>query len=70
MCLAGELLKTITNENKEKLLFAKFNVNITGEKIQCLKDWQWLNDEVVNFYMGMLKEKISLEQNNLKHHST
>jgi Ulp1 family protease len=56
-----ELLKTITDENKKEILFQKYNVDITGEKLQCMKDGEWLNDEVINFYMGMLKEKDSKE---------
>jgi Ulp1 family protease len=63
MYLGAELLKTITNENKQKILFEKYNVDITGEKLQCLKDGEWLNDEVINFYMGMLKEKDDSKEN-------
>jgi hypothetical protein len=32
-----ELLKTITDENKKEILFQKYNVDITGEKLQCMK---------------------------------
>ncbi|KAL3626518.1 hypothetical protein CASFOL_030067 [Castilleja foliolosa] len=33
------------------------NVDITGEILQCLKPGAWLNDEVINVYLELLKER-------------
>lgn len=35
----------------------KFNIDMTRAKIVCLRPRTWLNDEVINFYMCMLKER-------------
>ncbi|KAL5724769.1 Ulp1 peptidase [Ranunculus cassubicifolius] len=33
------------------------NIEITGEVFQCLKPRGWLNDEVINLYLQLLKER-------------
>jgi len=33
------------------------NVPVTREKILCLQPREWLNDEVINFFMGLLKAR-------------
>ena len=33
----------------------KFAVPMTVEKLQCLRPNTWLNDEVINFYMQMIR---------------
>ncbi|EPS73592.1 hypothetical protein M569_01169, partial [Genlisea aurea] len=33
------------------------NIDITGETIQCLRQGSWLNDEVINVYLALLKER-------------
>ncbi len=33
----------------------KFGIDMTISKLICLKPRTWLNDEVINFYFGMLK---------------
>merc|ERR1719247_4074572 len=35
----------------------KFEIKLTRDKLRCLTDGQWLNDEVINFYMKMLQER-------------
>jgi len=40
-----------------ELLIYKFNIDMTREKMTCLKRGIWLNDEIINFYMEMLKER-------------
>jgi sentrin-specific protease 1 len=49
----------------------KFNMEITGRKLRCLKPSTWLNDEVINFYMKMLQERDDTlcEQNENRRHS-
>lgn len=39
----------VTHENS--------NIAITGDKFQCLKPRAWLNDEVINVYLELLKER-------------
>ncbi|KAH1041456.1 hypothetical protein GLYMA_09G044400v4 [Glycine max] len=39
----------VTHENS--------NIVITGEKFQCLRPTGWLNDEVINLYLELLKER-------------
>ena len=41
----------------EAILKDKFNIEMTGRKLRCLKPNTWLNDEVINFYMKMLQER-------------
>lgn len=33
------------------------NIDITGEILQCLRPGAWLNDEVINVYLELLKER-------------
>ena len=42
---------------KDKILFRHFNVDITVDIISCLRNENWLNDEVVNFYMCLLQDR-------------
>lgn len=37
-----------------ELLIDKFNTEITERKFICLRELEWLNDEIINFYMNML----------------
>uniref|UniRef100_A0A1J3ILX0 Ubiquitin-like-specific protease ESD4 n=1 Tax=Noccaea caerulescens TaxID=107243 RepID=A0A1J3ILX0_NOCCA len=37
------------------------NIVITGETLQCLKPCAWLNDEVINLYLDLLKERETRE---------
>ena len=32
------------------------NIEISADKIQCLQDKEWLNDEVINYYMDLLND--------------
>ncbi|KAI3920344.1 hypothetical protein MKX01_000683 [Papaver californicum] len=45
--------------NRQKILVThqKSNIEITGQILQCLKPGVWLNDEVINVYFGLLKER-------------
>lgn len=36
------------------LLPQKFNIEITGKELSCLRNLNWLNDETINFYFEML----------------
>ena len=39
------------------IIITKFNIDFRQEYIQLLKPYEWLNDEVINFYMAMLQER-------------
>uniref|UniRef100_A0A7N0U9P2 Ubiquitin-like protease family profile domain-containing protein n=1 Tax=Kalanchoe fedtschenkoi TaxID=63787 RepID=A0A7N0U9P2_KALFE len=57
--------------NRKKLLVShqKSGIVITGADIQCLRPRTWLNDEVINLYLELLKEREQREpQNFLKCH--
>ncbi len=40
-----------------EILVRAFNVELSRQKLQCLKVGTWLDDEAVNFYMQMLKKR-------------
>lgn len=39
------------------VLIDKFNIPVTYKTLQCLRDGEWLSDEVVNFYFSLIQEK-------------
>ncbi|CAL9223854.1 unnamed protein product [Arabidopsis halleri] len=45
--------------NRKKILVShkKANIDISGDTIQCLMPNQWLNDDVINLYLELLKER-------------
>ncbi|KAH7513368.1 hypothetical protein FEM48_Zijuj12G0192700 [Ziziphus jujuba var. spinosa] len=45
--------------NRRNVLVAheNSNIEITGEVLQCLRPGAWLNDEVINLYLELLKER-------------
>lgn len=47
------------NTNRRKVLVAhdNSNIEITGEVLLCLRPGAWLNDEVINVYLELLKER-------------
>lgn len=45
------------NINRDEVLVDKYKIDITWQKIQCLKHTDWLNDEVINFYLNMVKDR-------------
>ncbi|KAL0323459.1 UNVERIFIED_CONTAM: Ubiquitin-like-specific protease ESD4 [Sesamum angustifolium] len=49
----------LSNSNRRKVLVSheNSNIDITGEKFQCLSWGAWLNDEVINLYLELLKER-------------
>jgi hypothetical protein len=40
-----------------KRIVDKFNIEITGKEIICLRNLNWLNDEVMNFYLELIVER-------------
>lgn len=50
--------------NPDALVADKFGLKITGNNLQCLRKGQWLNDEVINFYMQLVQQR-STDHGNL-----
>ncbi|KAK1430755.1 hypothetical protein QVD17_13732 [Tagetes erecta] len=50
-----------SNRNKVLVTHENSNITITGEVLQCLRPNAWLNDEVINLYFELLKERETRE---------
>ncbi|XP_059632735.1 ubiquitin-like-specific protease ESD4 [Cornus florida] len=55
----AEVSRAFTNFNRRRVLATheNSNIEITGEMLQCLRPGAWLNDEVINVYLELLKER-------------
>ncbi|XP_031119145.1 ubiquitin-like-specific protease ESD4 isoform X2 [Ipomoea triloba] len=55
----AEVACALSNSNRHNVLVTheNSNIDITGKSLQCLKPGAWLNDEVINVYLGLLKER-------------
>ncbi|KAL0457411.1 UNVERIFIED_CONTAM: Ubiquitin-like-specific protease ESD4 [Sesamum latifolium] len=55
----SEISRALSNSNRRKVLVTheNSNIDITGEILQCLRPGAWLNDEVINVYLELLKER-------------
>jgi hypothetical protein len=47
----NDILKTQRNY----VVVDKYNIVMSTERIQCLKNYVWLNDDVMSFYMYLLQ---------------
>ena len=45
------------NANRSEVIVSKFNMSITRQDLLTLDGLNWLNDEVINFYMEMLRSR-------------
>ncbi|KAL1548454.1 Ulp1 peptidase [Salvia divinorum] len=54
-----EVSRALSNSHRRKVLATHVNsgIDISGEMLQCLRPGAWLNDEVINVYLGLLKER-------------
>nr|DAD33303.1 TPA_asm: hypothetical protein HUJ06_012154 [Nelumbo nucifera] len=48
---------SFSNRRKALVTHENSNIEITGEILQCLGPGAWLNDEVINLYLELLKER-------------
>ncbi|XP_015064757.1 ubiquitin-like-specific protease ESD4 [Solanum pennellii] len=55
----AEVSRALSNSSRRKVLakHENSNIDITGEILQCLRPGAWLNDEVINVYLELLKER-------------
>ncbi|XP_062108655.1 ubiquitin-like-specific protease ESD4 [Humulus lupulus] len=55
----AEIAQAFSSSNRRRVLVVHENSNleITGQILQCLRPGAWLNDEVINLYMELLKER-------------
>lgn len=55
----AEVDRALSSINRRKVLVTheNSNIEITGEILQCLQPTAWLNDEVINVYLELLKER-------------
>ncbi|XWS39027.1 hypothetical protein CRYUN_Cryun18bG0015000 [Craigia yunnanensis] len=59
----AEVSHAFSAKNWKKILVSHENssIDIRGEVLQCLKPGAWLNDEVINLYLELLKERENRE---------
>ncbi|XP_076936513.1 putative ubiquitin-like-specific protease 1B isoform X1 [Bidens hawaiensis] len=50
-----------SDRNKVLVNHENSNITITGQLLQCLSPHAWLNDEVINLYLELLKERENRE---------
>ncbi|KAJ4881171.1 Ubiquitin-like-specific protease ESD4 [Raphanus sativus] len=62
----AEVYRAFSGRNRRKVLVTheSSNIDITGEVLQCLTPSAWLNDEVINLYLELLKERETREPKN------
>ncbi|KAF8084590.1 hypothetical protein N665_0711s0019 [Sinapis alba] len=62
----AEVYRAFSGRNRRKVLVSheSSNIDITGEILQCLTPSAWLNDEVINVYLELLKERETREPKN------
>ncbi|XP_005546652.3 sentrin-specific protease 2 isoform X3 [Macaca fascicularis] len=52
-----EISNALGHGPQDEILSCAFKLRITRGDIQTLKNYHWLNDEVINFYMNLLVER-------------
>ena len=53
------IIQNLTNESPDDVLVSEFNLTIRKRDLLTLKDQNWLNDEINNFYMNLLVKRSS-----------
>uniref|UniRef100_A0A1A9WDH3 Ubiquitin-like protease family profile domain-containing protein n=1 Tax=Glossina brevipalpis TaxID=37001 RepID=A0A1A9WDH3_9MUSC len=54
-------LNAIKFGSPDEILISKFNLNITRQDLRTLCGCEWLNDQIINFYMNLLIERSEKE---------
>lgn len=52
-----KLIQDALSTNPSDVIITKFNISITGWDIQTLFSLNWLNDQIINFYLLLLSER-------------
>ncbi|XP_051051093.1 sentrin-specific protease 2-like [Phodopus roborovskii] len=52
-----EIMNALGPGPQEDILSSAFKLNITRRDIQTLQESQWLNDDIINFYLNLLLER-------------
>ncbi|OXB83463.1 UNVERIFIED_CONTAM: hypothetical protein H355_006310 [Colinus virginianus] len=52
-----EVMAALGRGEPAEVMSSAFKLKVTREDIQTLSGYQWLNDEVINFYMNLLVER-------------
>ncbi|PKK16440.1 sentrin-specific protease 1-like, partial [Columba livia] len=52
-----EIKSVFRGGNQDEVLSEAFRLTITRKDIQTLNNLNWLNDEIINFYMNLLMER-------------
>ncbi|OXB65267.1 hypothetical protein ASZ78_001574 [Callipepla squamata] len=52
-----EVMAALGTGEPDEVMSSAFKLKVTREDIQTLNSYQWLNDEVINFYMNLLVER-------------
>ncbi|XP_048346440.1 sentrin-specific protease 1 [Sphaerodactylus townsendi] len=55
--MEGEIKCVLRGGNQDEVLSEAFRLTITRKDIHTLNHLNWLNDEIINFYMNMLTER-------------
>uniref|UniRef100_A0A8C7MRY0 SUMO specific peptidase 1 n=1 Tax=Oncorhynchus kisutch TaxID=8019 RepID=A0A8C7MRY0_ONCKI len=55
--MEGEVGRALTVGSQDEVLSEGFRLTITRKDLQTLSHLNWLNDEVINFYMNLLVER-------------
>ncbi|GIX64346.1 Ulp1 protease family, C-terminal catalytic domain-containing protein [Babesia caballi] len=54
---AEEALKRLRRGSSSEVLADKFGIEMTRKHLACLDGPHWLNDEVINFFIGLVQER-------------
>lgn len=55
-----KIYEILNDSESEEVISEAFRLKITKKDISCLRDYEWLNDEVINFYMNILIRRCEL----------
>ena len=54
---ASAVIKKALSRPSSEVLIEKFNIEISSADLDSLRDKNWLNDNVINFYMELLRDR-------------
>jgi sentrin-specific protease 1 len=52
-----DLISRVLRGRANEVLASGFNTELTREDMRRLRDTEWLNDEVINFYLNLIKQR-------------